>query len=251
MIDDDTGRKFCEKHEPASEISEVLDWKARMAEWLTSVALAELPREHDSNLPEDVGNEGYSAISKPEGNRDSEPEHHVEIDAGPEGKPDTESDTEPKTYPMPTTQDAEPTPKHSYTASKFNTEQEQDQEPRYESGPTPEQKSDQEFGQEFGQEFDKDFGSESTREFAFESDQNPEQKPEYELVLLFQNEHIAALYKQCNICLESHDAADMKKIASCGHQYRESCLQDFPRRKGVRRYNCAGCRTWLQSHQEP
>ncbi|KAF2441075.1 hypothetical protein P171DRAFT_498999 [Karstenula rhodostoma CBS 690.94] len=174
----DQGRKYCDKHEPASEIPEVVDWRSRMTEWLTSVALAEPPRED--------GNEVKSAVLEPE----PEPEQN------------------------PPNMQATPS-KHEPHAGELDAEQEQDQVPASKEEPTL------------------------------------EQEPEQQTEPGHQHEHIAALYMQCNICLESHNATDMRNIESCGHQYKEACLQDFLRRKGVRKYNCTGCRAWLQSHQEP
>jgi len=58
-------------------------------------------------------------------------------------------------------------------------------------------------------------------------------------------EHIAAMYVQCNICLEKHAAAVMSSVPSCGHLYRGLCLDVALRKGDARRYNCSGCRAWI------
>ncbi|KAL5384810.1 hypothetical protein PMIN06_010177 [Paraphaeosphaeria minitans] len=268
MIDEDTGKKYCEKHEPSSEIPEVADWKAGMTKWLTAVALAEPPHELGNDLPTGVvvgvsepePKKKLTQKPEPEPKPEHEPELHSETGIGTEGKLDIESETELNTCPKHTTQDGEPTlSKHAYTTGDFNTERDRDREAVFKAGPTPEQKPDRESDQELDLKFDHDLCLEFDKERNEESDegleegfddqkpdQKSEQKSEQERVPVTQQEHIVALYKQCNICLESHNAADMRKIAGCGHQYKEACLQDFLRRQGVRRYNCVGCRTWLQ-----
>ena len=62
-------------------------------------------------------------------------------------------------------------------------------------------------------------------------------------------EHPAALYKQCNICLEQHNLLDMSGVEPCGHGYREACLRDLVRRRGARRFNCTSCAAWLKLYQ--
>lgn len=132
MIDGETGRRYCPKHEPPTDIAEIVDWKKKMTEWLESVAIGEAPQKDDGCSCDMIAEDAESEL----------------------------------------------------------------------------------------------------------------------LDLETELEHIAALYSQCNICLEKHNSADMKKIESCGHQYRESCLQDFLRREGVRKYNCTGCASWMRAHQE-
>lgn len=58
-------------------------------------------------------------------------------------------------------------------------------------------------------------------------------------------ERIAALYLQCNVCLEKHNAADMHRIEPCGHQYLESCLRTVLGNGNIRRYNCSSCKAWM------
>ncbi|KAF2786725.1 hypothetical protein K505DRAFT_330153 [Melanomma pulvis-pyrius CBS 109.77] len=58
-------------------------------------------------------------------------------------------------------------------------------------------------------------------------------------------QRIAAMYQECNICHESHNAITMRKIEECGHQYRELCLQKVLRNGTNRRYNCSSCRAWM------
>jgi hypothetical protein len=200
MVDWDTGRRFCDKHEPSSDIPELAAWETRMAKWLTSVATTEPPRMDDKDFPGSISSEAKSGVPEPERHSASEPE--------PEPEPERKLESESKHD----TQDLEATPStREPTTGGPNPKQGQDQTPALKTVP------------------------------------KPEPKPEVQL----QPEHIAALYLQCNICLDDHSAADMNKIEDCGHQYKESCLQDFLRRKGVRKYNCTGCWSWLQSHQDP
>lgn len=71
----------------------------------------------------------------------------------------------------------------------------------------------------------------------------PEPGPEHP------TERIAALYKQCNICLEKHNLIDMREVEPCGHEYKEACLRHLLRRRGARRFNCTSCAGWLKHHQ--
>ncbi|KAJ4344669.1 uncharacterized protein N0V89_012413 [Didymosphaeria variabile] len=196
MINDETGRKYCDKHEPTSEIPEVVNWTKRMTEWLTEVAIAESSRKDDVYVAETIADEA-EAVARPE---ESAP------------KPQSESASESELEEEATDIDLRLQILSLYLSQvEVHTKPEQQQQ----HGHAVDQKA------------------------KAESESQPEQ----------QNEHIASLYFQCNICLENHNAADMNKIEACGHQYNESCLQDFLRRKGVRRYNCAGCRYWLQQKQ--
>jgi hypothetical protein len=199
MVDPDTGKKFCDKHEPSSEIPEVADWTTRMTEWLTNVAIAEPPRVDKKDLSESSASEAKSGVLEPEKKRE------------PSLQPEQELERKPESKSKHDIQDREATPStHEPTTGEIS--------PTQGEGDTPALKA--------------------------------VQKPEPESGPELQPEHIAALYLQCNICLENHNTADMNKIEGCGHQYKESCLQDFLRRKGVRKYNCTGCWSWLQSHQE-
>jgi hypothetical protein len=56
---------------------------------------------------------------------------------------------------------------------------------------------------------------------------------------------IAAMYQECNICFEKHNANMMKPVQECGHQYRELCLQKVLRSGTSRVYNCSSCRAWM------
>lgn len=216
MIDQDTGKKYCDKHEPSSEVPEVVDWNVRMTEWLTSVASAEPLREDANGFSKDAVNEVSLVVPEPE----LESELERQSDTAIEPELQTEPLTEPQTEPEHKTQDTETSPsKHEIPSIELGTEQGQDQVLAIKVEPKPEP--------------------------------TQEQTPEQNIGPVVEHEHIAALYMQCNICLESHNATDMSKIESCGHQYKESCLQEFLRRKGVRKYNCTACQAWLQSHQEP
>jgi hypothetical protein len=59
------------------------------------------------------------------------------------------------------------------------------------------------------------------------------------------DDRIAAMYVQCNVCLEKHPAAVMRSVPGCGHQYRGLCVDSALRRGIMRRYNCSKCREWL------
>ena len=56
---------------------------------------------------------------------------------------------------------------------------------------------------------------------------------------------VAASYVQCNICLEKHDASEMRGISGCQHQFRESCLRAILGSKNMRRYFCSNCAAWI------
>lgn len=58
-------------------------------------------------------------------------------------------------------------------------------------------------------------------------------------------DRIAAMYVQCNICLEEHEAIVMNSVPGCGHKYRGLCLIAALSRSDTRRYNCSGCRKWI------
>lgn len=59
------------------------------------------------------------------------------------------------------------------------------------------------------------------------------------------HDRIAAMYMQCNICLEEHEATVMNSVPGCGHKYRGLCLSAALSRSDTRRYNCSGCRRWI------
>ncbi|KAL1595653.1 hypothetical protein SLS60_009342 [Paraconiothyrium brasiliense] len=74
MIDDETGRKYCDKHEPPSESPEVVDWTKRMTEWLTGIANAKSSRKDDVHVSETVTDEAEAeaAMGKPAPRPESE-----------------------------------------------------------------------------------------------------------------------------------------------------------------------------------
>jgi hypothetical protein len=59
------------------------------------------------------------------------------------------------------------------------------------------------------------------------------------------DDRIAAMYVQCNVCLEKHAAAVMRSTPGCGHRYRELCVDIVLRRGIMRPYNCSKCREWM------
>lgn len=230
MVDQDTGRKYCDKHEPSSESPEVDTWTARMIEWLTGVALAEPPFEDGTDFFESVSSK-VEAVA-----RDVEPEQEVKLVIHPELR--SEIETKPDIGPG---TGLGITPK--IVIEYFG------------AGPPESDSLTGEAGTERSQDVTSTSETKQTMEQPLEPEPKPKSTPQEEqeqsLAPEPQPDHIAALYMQCNICLERHNATDMRQITSCGHQYKDSCLQDFLRRKGVRRYNCAGCRSWLQAHQHP
>ena len=63
------------------------------------------------------------------------------------------------------------------------------------------------------------------------------------------DQHFAALYALCNICLEKHSLINMRKVEPCGHEFKEACLREVLRGRGVRRFNCSSCAGWFRREQ--
>ncbi|KAF2133934.1 hypothetical protein P153DRAFT_381106 [Dothidotthia symphoricarpi CBS 119687] len=59
------------------------------------------------------------------------------------------------------------------------------------------------------------------------------------------SKHIAAMYEQCNVCLEKHSVEYMRQVEPCKHRYLHACLKAAFRKGTFRRYNCTSCEAWI------